>query len=86
MIGHTNNSNEISVIGYFEEQITLAAEMISVPFVKRKQIMNYEDPSEAIGVLLDAAQEVETTFKQCIEIGSFVLERNKELIEENRKL
>ena len=48
--------------------------------------MSYEDPSDAISFILDAVQEVETTLKQCVEIGSFVLDRNKELIEENRKL
>lgn len=86
MIEQNHNSNDINTLGYFEEQIAIAAEMISVPFVKRKQIMNYEDPLDAINILLDAAQEVENTLKQCVEIGSFVLDKNKELIAENRKL
>lgn len=60
--------------------------MIQVPFVKRKLILNYEDPSEAIGIILGEVQEVETTLRQCVEIGGFVLERNKELIAENRRM
>ena len=54
--------------------------------MKRKLILNYEDPSEAIGFILGEVQEVENTLRQCVEIGSFVLERNKELIAENRKM
>lgn len=86
MIDHNSISNDDNMLGYFEQQIALAAEMIQVPFVKRKLILNYEDPSEAIGIILGEVQEVESTLRQCVEIGSFVLERNKELIAENRKM
>ena len=52
MVDHYSGSNDDNMLGYFEEQLVLAAEMIHVPFVKRKLILNYEDPSEAIGFIL----------------------------------
>ena len=86
MIEHYSSTNDDNMFGYFEQQLLLAVEMIQVPFAKRKLILNYEDPSEAIGFILGEVQEVESKLRQCVEIGSFVLDRNKELIAEHRKM
>jgi hypothetical protein len=54
--------------------------------MQRKQVLHHEDPTEAIGYILGEVQQIENTLRQVIEMGGFVLERNKELIEENRQM
>ncbi len=46
---------------------------------------NNDDPTEALSDLMVEAQNLEKSLKQCAEIGSFMIERNKELIDDNRR-
>ena len=44
------------------------------------------DPAETLTIVLQEAQQLEKTLKQCVEIGSFFIERNKELIADNIRM
>lgn len=41
---------------------------------------------EALSEMLKEAESLEKTLKQCVEVGTFMIEKNKELIEDNRRM
>lgn len=86
IISKTNDNNADNMLEYFDDQFRLASDQIKVPFIQRKNVLKKDDPSEAISCIIGEAQILENTLRQCIEMGGFVLERNKELIEENRQM
>jgi hypothetical protein len=44
------------------------------------------DPTEALADMMAEAQNLEKNLKQCVEIGSFMIDRNKELVDDNRRM
>ena len=44
------------------------------------------DPTEALADMMTEAQNLEKNLKQCVEIGSFMIDRNKELVDDNRRM
>lgn len=71
---------------YFEEQISLAVQQLRIPFIQRRMAADNNDPTEALADMMAEAQNLEKNLKQCVEIGSFMIDRNKELVDDNRRM
>ncbi len=71
---------------YFEEQISLAVKQLRIPFIQRRMAADNNDPTEALADMMAEAQNLEKNLKQCVEIGSFMIDRNKELVDDNRRM
>ena len=67
---------------FFETGILEAANLITTPFAQRVEILKFNEPAHAISHLIEQAQIVENTLKECIQMCSFVLEKHKEVIDD----
>ena len=67
---------------FFETGILEAANLITTPFALRVEILKFNEPAHAISHLIEQAQIVENTLKECIQMCSFVLEKHKEVIDD----
>lgn len=59
---------------------------VAVPFVQRTMNSNSIDPTEAMADTVAEAQQLEKTLRQCVQISQFMVDKNKELVEDNHRV
>jgi len=73
---------------FFEEQIKISAEALQMSIFDRREGFGFtkEDPAEELEEVYVEIEQLESQFKECVKICSFIIEKDKELIEEKNDM
>ena len=78
--------NEEHDITYFEQVLQSLRQAADVPLQQKRMEIHNPDPIEELLEVYDDIKEVESNLNQAIEIGYYILFKNKELLTNNYDL
>jgi hypothetical protein len=89
----SSNNNDVQLnkiqsddVEFYEELLSKCKESLKTPMMTRRADVQKDDPTdELIDVHIDI-QNMEREFRECVEIGTFLLKKNREMEKDSNRL
>ena len=80
MDSRTISIHEQEDMNYFEEELHRLQSIVEIPLMQRRLEQHSMDPIEELMEVYQDVKEIEANLSKAINIGTFILNKNKEII------
>ena len=73
-------------LNYFEQELTRLQSSVAVPLMQRRLVHHSMDPIEELQEVYADVKEIESNLAKAVNIGNFIIAKNKSIIETNLEI